>query len=274
MRAIAIGFHDVVEDPRLARPVAPGHTTLYTLGLNRFREHLEAIRGRAGSSACSTVSSLRRLDGSNPIPVLLTFDDGTAGCHDLAAPELETLGWHGHFFVTTGWTGRPGFLSRSGISSLHRRGHVVGSHSATHPERMSALSWQQLMDEWKQSCGTLSDIIGEAVVAASVPGGYCSSRVCRAAAACGIRFLFTSQPSTSISIVDGCMILGRYPIRRSTTPVVCGAIAAGARIPRLREAACWLAAGAVKRVFGGFYPKARRLILAAGHAQPGPASEE
>src|SRR5690242_845142 len=44
IKTIGIGFHDVVESLSEARPIAPGHTTFYTIDRGRLREHLLAIR--------------------------------------------------------------------------------------------------------------------------------------------------------------------------------------------------------------------------------------
>src|SRR5437867_4850213 len=54
--------------------------------------------------------------------------------------------------------------------------------------------------------------LGEPVTAASVPGGCYSRRVAAAAAAGGIKALFTSEPITTAHHVDGCVGFGRYTI--------------------------------------------------------------
>jgi len=124
---IAIGFHDVVQDGGLARAIAPGHTTWYTLERSEFRKHLEAIRSRVGQEAVRRIDQVRGLGA--PFSVLLTFDDGALSAYSLVAQELEDFGWRGHFFVTSNWIGRPGFLERQQIREIQQRGHLIGSHS-------------------------------------------------------------------------------------------------------------------------------------------------
>jgi hypothetical protein len=260
---ITIGFHDVVDSPSSARPIAPGHSTVYTIDRRRFRTCLEEIRKATADTAVHWVRNEAELSALSRQPVLLTFDDGSVGMYDWAAPALEALGWRGHFFITTAWIGRPGFLDREQIVDLHRRGHVIGSHSLSHPERMSHLSWEELMGEWSASCATLAEIIGGPVPVASVPGGYCSRRVHRTAAACGVRLLFTSAPPISTSMEDGCLALGRFAVRSSTAPHLCGAIASGAMGPLCRETTLWLVKEAAKRLGGRFYLQARRLLLSS-----------
>jgi len=200
------------------------------------------------------------------VPLFLTFDDGAVSSYTCVAGELEQRGWRGHFFVTTDWTGRPGFLAARQIRELHARGHVIGSHSCSHPARMSKLSWEELLREWKESCAILSDILQEPVVTASVADGYYSLKVGKAAAAAGIQVLFTSEPSAKVSNVDGCLILGRYSIQSHTPARVSGAIAARNRWPRLRQAILWQAKKPVKALAGESYFTIRRLLLSRGIA--------
>jgi peptidoglycan/xylan/chitin deacetylase (PgdA/CDA1 family) len=198
------------------------------------------------------------------VPLFLTFDDGAASSYTIVAGELEQRGWRGHFFITTDWTGQPGFLDADQIRELRERGHVIGSHSCSHPARMSKLSWTELLKEWKQSSAILSDILQEPVASASVSDGYYSRKVGRAAAAAGIRALFTSEPSARVSTVDGCLILGRYSIQSRTPASVSGAIAAGHRWPRFRQAMMWQAKKPVKALAGESYFTIRRLLLSRG----------
>lgn len=259
MRVISIGFHDVAPEPYLARPIAPGHTTAYTLARRDFLDHLDAIRSRVGCGAVGGVGSLP--PGSGRPAVLLTFDDGALSSYTCVADELDRLGWKGHFFVTTNWIGQPGFMNCRQIREIHERGHVIGSHSCSHPERMSSLSWNEMLREWSESCAALGEVIGAPVNVASVPGGYYSPRVGQAAAAAGIEVLFTSEPTASASQVGGCLILGRYAIRGSTPASVSGAIAAGAIWPRWQRSALWFTGGIAKRIAGRRYCSIRQRLL-------------
>ncbi len=73
--------------------------------------------------------------------------------------------------MTTGCIGQPGFLTADQIRELDRRGHCIGSHSCSHPRRMSRLPWEQLVLEWKVSVQCLEELVRHSVTAASVPGG-------------------------------------------------------------------------------------------------------
>lgn len=115
--------------------------------------------------------------------------------------------------------------------------------------------------EWSESCSALSDILGEPVKVASVPNGYFSHSVAQAAAAAGIQVLFTSEASTAVHVIDGCLVLGRYLIRRHTPPEVAGALAAGDLYPRWKQTFFWKLKKALKMLMGESYLAARRAVL-------------
>jgi peptidoglycan/xylan/chitin deacetylase (PgdA/CDA1 family) len=251
-KAIALGYHDVVEEgssPETARRTAASH---YSLTREQFRLHLEAIAGLG--CAVSTV-----MEPSNSL--FLTFDDGGAGADTCAAEELERQGWRGHFFITTDWIGKPGFLNAAEILDLHRRGHVIGSHTRTHPSRMSHLARDQVLAEWVESCAVLSDLLGQPIATASVSDGYYSRRVGQAAAAAGLRYLFNSEPTQIVEQVDGCALLGRYAILGTTQASEAAALASGEWKSGLRQAASWQARKLAKAVAGEHYLSLRRWLL-------------
>jgi peptidoglycan/xylan/chitin deacetylase (PgdA/CDA1 family) len=195
---------------------------------------------------------------TSKFPLFLTFDDGGVGAYTVIAPALERRGWRGHFFVTAGQVGAPTFLSASQIRELSRRGHVIGSHSYTHPVRMAACSRAELADEWQRSVAALSDVLGQTVVTGSVPGGFYGQVVAEEAAAAGIKTLFTSNPTTRCIRVADCLVLGRYTLRRWSKPEVSGALAAGHWAPRARQWAVYGSLAVARRVFGDRYTQVRQ----------------
>lgn len=261
MRAISIMYHDVTEQgaAHTASGFPGADAALYKLERAHFKEHLNAIAA-ARSDAPARVFELTEKADATP-PWLLTFDDGGASAYACTAEMLEELGWRGHFLVTAGYIGKPAFLSREQISELHRRGHIIGSHSTTHPARMSHCSPQEMLTEWKTSIETLSDITGQQVKVASVPGGFYSREVAEAAAQAGIEWLFTSEPVTKCAVVDGCLVLGRYTVQRHTTPERAAALACGRLTPRMRQLLFWNAKKITKSLGGEYYLKLRKSLL-------------
>src|SRR2546427_12151373 len=101
---------------------------------------------------------------------------------------------------------------------------------------MASCPWDQLIHEWAKSAAILSELLGEPMRIASVPGGAYSRRVAEAAAVAGITALFTSEPTSRCRQVDGCLVVGRYSVRRWTPPRGAPALAAAPRLPPLAPA--------------------------------------
>lgn len=210
-RVASIGYHDVTDDARLSGFQRDG-AVRYKLGTEQFQSHLDRIA--EGPHAPSLVTGI---DLARPgRHVLLTFDDGGKSALTIG-DQLSRLGWRGHFFVTTSLIGRRTFLDAGEIRQLRTAGHLVGSHSHTHPDIYRELDPGRMVVEWRQSSDILAQITGEQCMAAAVPGGEISGQVLRSAGASGLRYLFTSEPWLTPRIVGGCWILGRYCAKSSTT---------------------------------------------------------
>lgn len=259
MRAISIMYHDVTEAGEAHTSGFAGpDAALYKLEREHFDEHLRAIAS-ARTDEPALVTELS--EKSESAPWLLTFDDGGVSAYTCIAEMLEERGWRGHFFVTAGYIGKPSFLSREQIIELHRRGHVIGSHSTTHPSRMSHCRPAEMLEEWKTSIETLSGILGQQVKVASVPGGFYSREVAEAASRAGIEALFTSEPVTKCSRVEGCLVLGRYTVQRRTGPQRIAALASGHLTPRMKQLLFWNAKKITKSLGGEYYLKLRKSLL-------------
>ena len=260
MKAISLMYHDVVEGGDWDASGFPGRdAALYKHTRGQFAEHLAAI-ALSARRAPTVLTDLSRAAGAET-PLLITFDDGGRSAHEIVADMLEERGWRGHFFVTAGRVDAPAFLTSAQLRDLRRRGHLVGSHSYSHPTRMSACTGRELLHEWSASISLLSDVLGERVACASVPGGYFSRGVAEAAEASGIEVLFTSEPTARARRIGRCLVLGRYTIQRQTSPREAAALAAGAVAPRLKQVAAWNAKKVAKRVGGERYLRLRKVLL-------------
>jgi len=261
VRALGLLYHDIVERHDFAASGFPGaDSDRYKLEVGEFADHVRAI-ARATPKKPGTALDLLQATAADEPLLMLTFDDGGVSGYTRAAGLLEDRGWVGHFLVTTERIGSMTFMSRDQIKCLRRRGHVIGTHSLSHPRRMSACAWEELVREWGNSREALAGILGEDVTVASVPGGYFSRRVAKAAAAAGIRVLFTSEPRTRCYFVDGCLVVGRYCLQRGTPPETAARIVRGDRSPRVRSWLSWNAKKVAKRVGGDLYVRARLAIL-------------
>lgn len=149
--------------------------------------------------------------------VVFSFDDGGDSFYNEIAPVLEYKEQNGIFFISTKYIDTPYFLTKTQIKELDERGHVIASHSHTHPGVISGLSYNEIVKEWKLSKRILEEIVGHTVTVASVPGGAVSNDVIRAAAEAGYKTLYTSEPTTEIRNEFGVEVIGRYTVSRDTT---------------------------------------------------------
>jgi peptidoglycan/xylan/chitin deacetylase (PgdA/CDA1 family) len=258
VRASALMYHDVLAPSGAASGFGDSGSRVYSVTEAAYAEQLAGIAARVGAAPAVAADLLA---ASPPrAPWLITFDDGGASA-TAAGAALAARGWRGHFLVPTDYVGRPGFADAAALRELAAQGHVVGSHSASHPPRISECAPDALRGEWERSVAVLGEILGAPVTAASVPGGYYSEAVGRAAAAAGITVLFTSEPVRALDAIDGCLLVGRYAIRAtSSTRDVVGA-AAGERRPWLVQSASWSARRLAKRTGGRHYERLRTLLL-------------
>jgi Polysaccharide deacetylase len=262
MRIVSILYHDVVGLGALDSSgfITPG-ADRYKLDSNEFERHLQAIAGEIGLRP--TMLRERPIESQNQ-QFLITFDDGGVSCYSIIADLLERYDWRGHFFVTTDFIDTHRFLSRGQIRELRGRGHVIGSHSCSHPAQISRCSKLQLKREWSDSVNKLQDILGEPVKVASVPGGFYSRQVAEEAFAAGICTLFTSEPTTKCKKVNDLFVLGRYSIKRGMSPQVAAGLATGDRKLCFEQLLQWKVKSIVKTVGGRQYAKLRNKLLARG----------
>jgi peptidoglycan/xylan/chitin deacetylase (PgdA/CDA1 family) len=282
MRTVSLLFHDVfAADPRESGFGSPA-ADRYKLSLEQFEAQLAGLaRVRpdvprlitamtggpqvAGGRQAPSHRSVELTGGpklaGGGVPYLFTVDDGGVSYYTLVADRLEARGWRGHCFVSTDAIGTRGFLSAPEIRELDRRGHVIGTHSASHPTRFSACEPAYMREEWARSRMVLEDLLGHKVEIASVPGGYYSRRVARSARDAGLRVVFTSEPITTSHDEDGTLVIGRFTLRRGHPTDRAGRLARRERWTRYQEWASWHAKGMVKPLLGPLYSPAADWVL-------------
>jgi len=211
MEVAGLMYHEVTDDPRTSGFQRPGAVP-YTLSRAAFGRHLDAIA--AGPMRPELVSELDLCGNGKRPPrhLLLTFDDGGASAM-YVAEELARRGWKAHFLIITSRIGERTFLKHADIRSLHSAGHIIGTHSHTHPDIFRALPRALMTTEWRVSRAILEGLLGEPCVTASVPGGDISRVVLASAAEAGIRYLFTSEPLLTPEQIGETWILGRVILK-------------------------------------------------------------
>lgn len=237
-----------------------------------------AAHSAATDDASAISAPLRSLRSPSPHPQppspldwLITVDDGGVSYHTHIADALESRGWRGHCFVTTGMIGRRGFLDTALLRDLDVRGHVIASHSATHPTRFSACSYPQMVSEWRQSRAVLEDILGHAVTVASIPGGYFSPAVAQSAREAGIDVLFTSEPVTTIDDRSGVTLIGRFTIRQGDRRDASMRLVSPSSWARTEAWLRWNAKGLVKPLLGPAYMRVADMVCTLRRSAPASA---
>jgi peptidoglycan/xylan/chitin deacetylase (PgdA/CDA1 family) len=257
LRAQCVLYHDVVDGNGDASGFPGAAAARYKLPHAEFRSHLNAIAKVVALPA----TTLRTTPAhATAPPFIFSIDDGGVSALHIA-DELERLQWRGTFFVTSNRVGTPAFLTIPGIRALHERGHVIGSHSATHPYRIGDLPDADLAREWSDSMKALNDMVGSALDSASVPGGYYRPRVATAAAAAGIRHLFTSEPTAAVHTESGIAIYGRYCVYRGMSAATAAGLSAGHLMQTTQQKVVWKSKGLAKRVAAPAWEAARSIIF-------------
>lgn len=223
----------MTDDPRSSGFQRPGALP-FSLTRKAFGKSLERIA--AGPCAPALVTDV---DFCRPgRHLLLTFDDGGASGR-YVADQLCQQGWRGHFFVVTSLIGTRTFLRKEDLRQLRSEGHLIGSHSHTHPNFFRDLPRSRMLEEWRVSAAILADLLGAPCVSASVPAGDISPTVLASAAEAGFRFLFTVEPELRPRELHGCWVLGRCLVKARMSP---------SRLDELLHFRGWTSALAVRRL--------------------------
>jgi peptidoglycan/xylan/chitin deacetylase (PgdA/CDA1 family) len=259
-RIVSLLFHDVYQHDPSESGFSSAAADRYKLTSAEFDAQIRGLAGVAPSRSVTDLLDSGAAGRSGGFAI--TVDDGGMSFYTDIAPRLEALGWHGACFVSTDFIGQRGFLDRDRIRELDRRGHLIGSHSASHPTRFSACSADRMREEWRKSREVLEDVLGRAVDVASLPGGYFSTAVARTAAEAGYRLLFTSTPATTLRRIDGCVIAGRFTIRHGSRADTARSFVLPAPWARGAAWAAWNAKGLIKPLLGASYPRVADWLLA------------
>jgi Predicted xylanase/chitin deacetylase len=249
MKTIALMYHDVYQETPHESGLQNAGSQKYKVRLCDFEKQVKAV-----------VNHCREKE----IPlsrVLFTFDDGGSSFSKLIAPILDTNGLKGYFFVSTNYLGTNGFMTRDEVVDLHRKGHIIGTHSHTHPVNLSKCDERTIEQEWETSIRCLQEIIQDAVVYASLPGGYISEPIIKQLSSCGIHTVFTSIPTTRQEAIGGMTFIGRYPVTSKTNERKLTNIFFKHSYVRCLKSVKWHILTVIKSLLGDHYLRIRSEIL-------------
>lgn len=238
---VVLMYHDIVTESDKSSGFQNSSAFQYKTNAHSFEEQVKAL---------------------SPKKVTFSFDDGGISFLKTAAPILEKYGHRGLFFIATDYIGTPGFLDIPQIRELEDRGHIIGSHSCSHPENMTLLSEEDIAMEWIGSINILENILGHKVEYASIPNGFSSRDVISKAHSAGIRHLYTSSPTDEITHYDSMQIYGRYVIHNKMSTSCVQAIIES-KFVRQRIHIKYILLEGLKKVLGRQYKNIKDKLLNA-----------
>ncbi|HEV2495907.1 MAG TPA: polysaccharide deacetylase family protein [Terriglobia bacterium] len=162
-----------------------------------------------------------RLRSREPFPqryVVFTVDDGETSSLR-AADMLEEFRANATFFLTRDRSTRaPGYLRIAEIRELRRRGFSLGTHGTTH-RGLAFLPEALCVTELRDSKRWLEDLLGEAVLYMSFPGGYVNRRTVELAKNLGYRLVGNSKERmNSPAALSLHGQVNRIAVRRNFSP--------------------------------------------------------
>lgn len=240
--SICLMFHDIVTSSDRSSGFQNKNAFQYKVDETLFEKQVEALQGKK---------------------IIFTFDDGGVSFITKAAPILEKYGFKGVFFISTGYIGTPGFLTREQVKELSDRGHIVGSHSHTHPPLFTNLSKEEIKNEWKESFDVLKEITGKDSIPASIPNGYASKVVLGEAILCGLTEIYTSQPTVRSRLYKNHKIYGRYVVH-SDMSVQDVLRIVSSKSYRFKQSLKWHMLNVIKSVLGSSYDNIKATIINKG----------
>ena len=141
-----------------------------------FRAHLDAL-AEDGWTTISPAHYLRHVTTGAALPrkpVMLSFDDGSAGQAHEGLAQLAKRGMTGTFFVMTVVLGKPRWMSIRDIRRLADAGMTIGSHTWDH-RAVSDLAGRAWKVQLEQSRETLRKASGQSVEHFAYPYGMVSA---------------------------------------------------------------------------------------------------
>jgi peptidoglycan/xylan/chitin deacetylase (PgdA/CDA1 family) len=183
-----------------------------------FMAELHAIRagGYHTITQAQLFDALYKRAALPPKPVIISVDDGYVDDVRTILPDLKRMHMVATFFVITGRTTEPGFVTDAQIRELDHAGMDVGDHTAHHVD-LRAITSSELAMETAGSRKVLERILGHPVYAFAYPFGAYNDAVVAAVKQAGFTLAYTTN-SGSTETTSGPLTMPRIHVGRSETP--------------------------------------------------------
>lgn len=228
-RAVVLVLHSVVAEA--------GGDSLRTPAF-AFEQYMRFFRQFFSIAPLSEIGQRLRMQEDISRRVAVTFDDGYADNHTLAAPLLDAYGAKATFFLTTGfignftqapWDAKHGkksvWMSWQQVQELASRGHEIGAHSVSH-RRMGQLPDEEVESEVSNSVKAIADRTMQQPQSFAVPFGASECLTPAVTGSCirnGINHLVSAEGG-AVTPESPLFSLRRIPIDFSyaPSPYACG----------------------------------------------------
>lgn len=151
-----------------------------------------------------------------PKPIIISVDDGYVDDVRTILPDLKRMHMVATFFVITGRTTEPGFVTAAQIRELDHAGMDVGDHTAHHVD-LRAITPSELEMETSGSRKVLERILGHPVYAFAYPFGAYNDAVIAAVKRAGFTLAYTTD-SGSTESTSAPLTMPRIHVGRAETP--------------------------------------------------------
>ena len=130
-----------------------------------------------------------------PKGIVLTFDDGYDDTYEVAFPLLKKYGMVGTFFITTGFIGKPGYMTWAQIEELALAGMSIQAHGVDHAD-LTAVTPANLARQMAAPKQLLEERLGQPVRFLAYPAGKFNRAVILATRAAGYQAAVTVNHGT------------------------------------------------------------------------------
>ena len=183
-------YHEVTDFPertKQIRKMSPAASLL----TKQFEEQMALLSERANTRVVTADDIFNKAE-DDAKKIVLTFDDGFIGNYLFAFDILERYGFKATFFITVDDVSKDRYMSWEQIAALHKSGHLIQSHTMTHP-MLGECEESEITYELETSKRIIEDKIGSPVKYLSLPYGSLNERVITIAKQIGYKAIFTSS---------------------------------------------------------------------------------